>query len=118
MQGIWKLSVSLRAGANSKLLPPRRLRFLAPAQVEVPYSPDFHGDWKLRGPDPGSLAQRASFKLYSTGTPGVQLSFDGLFDGERIAGSFRHGCGEDLGDFLCTRLFTFWGEPSLAAGVQ
>ena len=52
-------------------------------------------------------------------TPPHSFRFDGLFDGERIAGSVsaseaqggESGEATVLGDFLCTRLFTFWGSP-------
>ena len=43
-----------------------------------------------------------------------EISFQGLFDGERIAGSVTAAdCVQ--GDFLCTRLFTFWGAPKVKA---
>ena len=45
-----------------------------------------------------------------------EWSFDGLFDGERIAGTISDADGAAVGDFLCTRLFSFWGTPKPKAG--
>ena len=49
-------------------------------------------------------------------TPSSRWTFDGLFDGERIAGTVHGDDGDPVGDFLCTRLFTFWGTPKPRAG--
>ena len=48
--------------------------------------------------------------------PRSTCTVHGLFDGERIAGSVMasdaaNEPGEEVGEFLCTRLFSFWGTP-------
>ena len=48
--------------------------------------------------------------------PRSTCTVHGLFDGERIAGSIMasdaaNEPGEEVGEFLCTRLFSFWGTP-------
>ena len=98
---------------------------------------DAHGSWRLtEGPPDASGAQSARFILEDTR---AVLLFDGLYDGERIAGTVHElqgaalggglpthavllegepdGAGrEKLGEFLCTRLFSFWGPPKPKAG--
>ena len=147
MQGVWKLSFAARRGgsAAAQQLVPKRIRFGALAAdssvglIEVPYQQRLSGRWQLiAGPPEASGAQSARFVLTSDD---VLLLFDGLYDGERVAGTVydgRSGAGEvfttdplfhpeapwrsaadaaehELGEFLCTRLFTFWGPPSPAA---
>ena len=62
-----------------------------------------------------------------------RLRFEGLYDGERIAGTVLQlhpdplvvggdgpassGARVEVADFLCTRLFTFWGTPKVAAAA-
>ena len=119
---------------------PRRLRFCDPScenelgTLEVPYSPAGSsgaalGFWRLAsGPADAHGAQSAKFVLEDQH---AFLIFDGLYDGERIAGAVHaihkdgegsrlssvalletpHTAGGEVGDFLCTRLFSFWGTP-------
>ena len=101
--GIWKLSVASRRGsaAAAKLLP-RRLRLLEDAAVEVPFEDGSTGSWRL---DDGQVDMR----IERASAPSLRLQ--GLYDGERIAGSITAANDDELGDFLCTRLFSFWGTP-------
>ena len=129
LAGVWKLSATARGI-------PRRVRFFDDASVAVPYSPSSSGAWHVS--DTGASADGAGagcarevdFSIeWDEGAAGVEtsararLSFSGLFDGERIAGSVhRVGLPEDgsggaapasakLGEFLATRLFSLWGTP-------
>ena len=153
MEGIWKVSFALsravrRVGGSIELpvavkAVPKRLRFIDPeaagvmGRLEVPMSEEAHGSWTLtEGPPDASGAQSARFVVEGTG---AVLLFNGLYDGERIAGTVHElpspaeGGGlvtqavllegvsdcadnEQLGEFLCTRLFSFWGTPKPKAG--
>ena len=113
---------------------PRRLRFSRGAlgdrhRVEVPFRPECSGWWQLQ-PIPAEAAQTVRIALACR--EDALLLFDGLYDGERVAGSLHiwhdrvatfNGDvpwadavrGEGVGDFLGTRLFSFWGPPSPTA---
>ena len=119
LTGIWKLSVALRRGAPTtvKLLP-RRLRLLQDAMVEVPYEEGSTGRWVLQDGGPGAVCQTARVSVERTDASVLDL--EGMYDGERIAGTLkaRHPPANEeevLGEFLCTRLFSFWGTPQPAA---
>lgn len=119
LRGIWKLSVSVtsRQGAAAAKLLPRRLRLLEDAGVEVPYDDGASGSWRLQdGPSDAMGAQAALLRIEGARGAPPALHLHGLFDGERIAGSITasdtaNGPGEEVGEFLCTRLFSFWGTP-------
>lgn len=89
------------------------------------------GRWRLTHPTDTDGARGVRFCV---GNEQTLVLFDGLYDGERIAGTvydipdrttnlvdeqtlnhLLHGEANpmsiELGDFLCTRLFTFWGTP-------
>ena len=105
--------------------------------VGIPYREQCSGRWRL-WPDPvadAEGARRATFCVDCGEADG--LLFDGLYDGERIAGSVHQvpanvvaaaATGDQvldgnmqqqhLGEFICTRLFTFWGEPKVAAAKE
>ena len=151
MQGVWKLSFVLRRGSGVAQALPRRIRFSEPSdagltgRVEVPYRAECSGAWTLKG-GPVDAPGTQSSRFIISCSEGTALLFDGLYDGERIAGTvvsrrvaaaealssasaiseLLHGelardagsaGSEDLAEFLCTRLFTFWGPPSVAAGT-
>ena len=127
LQGIWKISATLRSGVTTAL--PRRIRFtegssspaaaLQSGTVQVPYADHCSGHWEVLVADDadaaGSGAMQASFSVRCAAGSGAaeaeHLNFMGLFDGERIAGKVHTG-NHEIGDFLCTRLFTFWGSPN------
>lgn len=127
LHGLWKVSTtppSTAAQALSSVCPlPRRLRFHEQEPgvhglIEAPYT-ECVGRWALRAGKTAG-AQEAAIDI-SCGE--VEYWLRGLYDGERIAGSVTVGAsGEGLeerqhmGDFLCTRLYSFWGEPKVAAG--
>ena len=124
LTGIWKLSVTqaLRHGAPSAAakLVPRRVRLLQDAGVEVPYEDGSTGRWELQDALPGEANQTASLSIERADASSLDLR--GLYDGERIAGTIkvRHppaNAEELVGEFLCTRLFTFWGTPQPAAAA-
>ncbi len=129
LAGVWKLSTTARGV-------PRRVRFLDDASVAVPYSASSSGAWRVSDAGAGTDgagaggAREVDFSIeWDEGAAGAEtsararLSFSGLFDGERIAGSVhRVGLPEGgsggaapasakLGEFLATRLFSFWGTP-------
>lgn len=98
--------------------------------VEPSSAVDEHGDDELAraakdadGSHGTALAARFVIRgLSRDGGDASRLLFDGLYDGERIAGtvwrddSHDQACGgAQVADFLCTRLFTFWGTPKPAA---
>ena len=139
LSGVWKISASLR-GKQSTVLP-KRIRFedtsenpppprqlpamavLECGSCSVPYAEHCGGQYELWTPsnaeDPDEL--RAGFVIECAekdDAPPSRLSFDGLYDGERIAGTVHDdkAGGEVIADFLCTRLFSFWGTPSPRAG--
>lgn len=132
LKGVWKLSATLR----SRTVVPKHIRFeeaaasAAPPQprllegmslleggsCSIPYSEHCGGQWEVGTSDD---ALRACFSVDCAakgGVPASRLAFDGLFDGERIAGTVRDVQGDVVADFLCTRLFTFWGTPKVKAG--
>ena len=135
MEGIWKVSSSLRI-ASAQIQVPRRLRFSSRTQgalrhrVEVPYRPECGGWWQLHTV-PAETAQAVRIALACSEEGSLLL--DGLYDGERIAGTlhvWQHGVVQagdvpwadavsevPVGDFLGTRLFTFWGPPSPIAAA-
>jgi hypothetical protein len=114
LTGVWKLSVALRATSPSaaKLLP-RRLRLLQDAMVEVPYEEGSKGRWELQSGPPDTMCQ--TVRLSVERTDASELRLNGLYDGERIAGTItsRQPPADEavVGEFLCTRLFSFWGTP-------
>ena len=114
LTGVWKLSVALRATSPSaaKLLP-RRLRLLQDAMVEVPYEEGSTGRWELQSGPSDTMCQ--TVRLSVKRTDASELRLNGLYDGERIAGtiSSRHPPADEaaIGEFLCTRLYSFWGTP-------
>ena len=114
LTGVWKLSVALRATSPSapKLLP-RRLRLLQDAMVEVPYEEGSTGRWELQSGPADTMCQ--TVRLSVKRTDASELRLHGLYDGERIAGtiSSRHPPADEaaIGEFLCTRLYSFWGTP-------
>ena len=114
LTGVWKLSVALRATSPSapKLLP-RRLRLLQDAMVEVPYEEGSTGRWELQSGPADTMCQ--TVRLSVKRTDASELRLNGLYDGERIAGtiSSRHPPADEaaIGEFLCTRLYSFWGTP-------
>ena len=124
LRGVWKLNTSGIPVSRLRSQLPRRLRFLEGERLEVPYAATHAGTWSLGEAD-SSGAQQTSFEVEYDAGGGVgeltrtRLLFDGLYDGERIAGSVSSapeaGKRELLGQFLCTRLFSFWGEPKPAA---
>ena len=139
LSGVWKVSVAPRlpphggAPAIARHHVPKRLRFTAEEQgIEVPYQPCCGGRWAVAEGDAStSGAERASLTITCRGSESDggdaqvprTLRFEGLFDGERIAGTVTDpdaegGASEplELGSFLCTRLFTFWGPPSPNTG--
>jgi hypothetical protein len=139
LSGVWKVSVTPRRPVDggppelSKYSVPKRLRFVGEGQrIEVPYQPCCDGSWSVAAGDAStSGAERASLSISCTGsesdggggTASYSLLLDGLFDGERIAGTVTAADGagtasepREVGSFLCTRLFTFWGPPSPKAG--
>lgn len=115
---------------------PSRLRLLDPpasepmGRLEVPMA-TLSGKWCVLDNQPGDCGAQTVRLAVEGGERLLLLS--GLFDGERIAGTvFQLGSekhpmrevsydtmivqevkGEHvvLGEFLCTRLFTFWGAP-------
>ena len=125
------MSLSEAAG---QLKLPRHVRFVSPAGagdapptraggdggVEIPYDDGAHGSWLLEDEaEPDALGARTvTFDVARAGDP--TLRFSGLYDGERIAGPLvldaGAGAGTVVGEFLCTRLFSFWGTPNVAAG--
>lgn len=123
MKGLWKLRHTLRGGV--KLQPPRRLRFIGDematsGRLELPFLEErCSGEWRIG--EAGSAAdglQQVWFRIEcrrEAGAAGSSLAYEGVSDGERVAGTVC--CGEDevIGDFLCTRLFQGWGEPKPAA---
>ena len=86
LTGVWKLSVALRATSPSaaKLLP-RRLRLLQDAMVEVPYEEGSKGRWELQSGPPDTMCQ--TVRLSVERTDESELRLNGLYDGERIAGT-------------------------------
>ena len=130
LAGVWKLSTSTslrsaarRAAADASL--PKRIRFVVETEranfeagrCEVPFREQCGGRYELH--DEGD--RRAAFSVACPPRAGVaagadEWSFDGLFDGERIAGTISDADGAAVGDFLCTRLFSFWGTPKPKAG--
>lgn len=126
LAGVWKVSVTpQRAGIAPAGLwkhMPKRLRLAeAPAStVEVPYKPCCTGGWALApGGAEAEGAQRATITLTCVGGSEAgagagphTLLLSGLFDGERIAGTVRAESSDTTANFICTRLFTFWGPPS------
>lgn len=131
LSGVWKVSVTPRLGGGPSALArhhvPKRLRFIEAEQgIEVPYQDCCSGWWEVTaGDESTSGAEQASLSVTCRGhAQGPRtLRFDGLFDGERIAGTITDAGAEggaseprEVGDFLCTRLFTFWGPPSPKAG--
>ncbi len=130
LNGVWKLSASLR-GRHSTLLP-KHIRFTEspsspPAasatvaelgSVSVPYAEHCGGTYEIRPASSIDEPPSVGFIVECASTdrgPASRLSFDGLYDGERIAGTV-HDREEAVADFLCTRLFTFWGTPKPRAG--
>ena len=115
LTGVWKLSVALRAASPSaaKLLP-RRLRLLQDAMVEVPYEEGSKGRWELQS-GPPDVPNTQTVRLTVERTDASELHLTGLYDGERIAGTItaRQPPADEtvVGEFLCTRLFSFWGTP-------
>jgi hypothetical protein len=141
LSGVWKVNVTPRRSVDggppelSKYYVPKRLRFMDNEQrIEVPYQPCCNGSWSVAaGDDSTSGAERVSLTISCSGlesdgggrTASHTLLLDGLFDGERIAGTISAADGADagaasgtreVGKFLCTRLFTFWGPPAPKAG--
>lgn len=124
LRGVWKLSVTSRQGAAAARLLPRRLRLLEDAGVEVPYDDGATGSWQLQEGPPDAMGARAAL-LRIEGARGAPptLHLHGLYDGERIAGSIMvsdaaNEPGEEMGEFLCTRLFSFWGTPQPKAAQR
>ena len=129
--GIWKISAHLRRGTAATL--PRHVKFeigsaiSAPAiesgTVEIPYAAHCGGHWEVHAgseetDDIEASTSRASFVVECAARQDVGASgyrFDGLYDGERIAGTVSDRSGDEVADFLCTRLYTFWGAPKVAA---
>ena len=123
LTGVWKLSVALSrrgaAGAAPRLPLPRRLRLLEDGPVEVPYEEGTTGRWTLREEAPPDGARLVRVSIERAQAPSLHLL--GLYDGERIAGSITASHAdaaaadesghEEVGEFLCTRLFSFWGTP-------
>ena len=90
--------------------------------LSIPYSEHCSGNYEVGTPEdddaePGVL--RAGFIVECTAKDGTEPSrytFDGLYDGERIAGTVSDSAADEVvADFLCTRLFTFWGTPKVKA---
>ena len=131
LAGVWKISSTV---ARSAL--PRHVRFGEPTRsaaahglllhrrtildagtLSLPYGgSDCHGRWEVaEGDASDSGAMRASFVVEYSGhrddAACTSWRFDGLFDGERIAGTVKDAAAQEVGDFLCTRLFSFWGTP-------
>ena len=133
LKGIWKISSSLRSGAVATL--PRHIRFqpanvrfqpanahnsaLEAGTVAIPFADHCGGLWEVHAvakpsKGAGASAMRVHFTVESASraeASGSRLHFDGLYDGERIAGIVSADKAE-VADFLCTRLYTFWGPPS------
>jgi hypothetical protein len=126
LKGVWKMSSSLRSGAVATL--PRHIRFepatahnsaLEAGTVAIPFADHCGGLWEVHAVDKpsegaGASALRAQFTVECASraeASGSRLHFDGLYDGERIAGIVSADKAE-VADFLCTRLYTFWGPPS------
>eukprot|EP00929_Paragymnodinium_shiwhaense_P065905 TRINITY_DN33011_c0_g1_i1.p1 TRINITY_DN33011_c0_g1~~TRINITY_DN33011_c0_g1_i1.p1 ORF type:complete len:156 (-),score=28.82 TRINITY_DN33011_c0_g1_i1:640-1107(-) len=128
MEGLWKLSTTLRRGALTMDLP-KHLRFMPQNLVEVPYTKSA-GHWSLQRPAAGDEAaatalKRSLFRVdvqSGEGTVDLRLYFDGLVDDHRMAGKFRvqqspaallsdetyelaeEEADSGAGDFLCTRV--------------
>mmetsp|Transcript_32535 Transcript_32535/g.106449 ORF Transcript_32535/g.106449 Transcript_32535/m.106449 type:complete len:163 (+) Transcript_32535:3-491(+) len=125
LAGVWKVNLTPRVpGAREGM--PKRLRLLEgdsdeAGGIEVPYMDCTAGGWAVtETDDPAAVDGNRRVVIDVTlATPPHSFRFDGLFDGERIAGSVsaseaqggESGEATVLGDFLCTRLFTFWGSP-------
>lgn len=138
LKGVWKLSATLRQGSAARAAAaiPKRIRFdeerplpqhaalLAPrvsvldaGSCSIPFMEHCGGGWELAAAtdeEDTSGALRACFVVDDSAS---RLTFEGLFDGERIAGTVL-SADEPIGDFLCTRLFTFWGAPKVRAGAS
>ena len=78
----------------------------------VPYAEHCGGQYELWTPSNAEDSDelRAGFVIECAAkadAPPSRLSFDGLYDGERIAGTVHDdkAGGEVIADFLCTRLF-------------
>ena len=112
--------------SSVELLLPADALLLHQGKCSLPYMEHCHGFWQVASADDDaqtSGALRAGFVIQCAAHGDVKAShliFRGLFDGERIAGNVSSrdadGSGE-IGDFLCTRLFTFWGTPKVQAGI-
>ena len=106
--------------------------------LHIPYSDHCSGTWQVgkhakpsascnsikddhghRDDHNGALHARFVVECAVSGNEDAsRLEFLGLYDGERIAGVVTDGHGVEVADFLCTRLFTFWGPPSPRAGKE
>ena len=132
--GVWKLSFS--AARHPAVAVPKRIRFDASSRsaastllpdwgtavekgcLSIPFTEGCEGAWQVAAASEDSDgAHRVAFIVKCAAQADRQpseISFQGLFDGERIAGSVTAAdCVQ--GDFLCTRLFTFWGAPKVKA---
>ena len=144
LRGVWKISTALRSGSVASV--PRRIRFdesppslalqipmppgaapLDTGAVAIPYSEQCKGSWAVAAArqsvdEETSGALHAGFVVECTAREGEKasrLAFQGLFDGERLAGTVTDDAtGHELGEFLCTRLFTFWGAPKVKASME
>ena len=141
LSGVWKISASLR-GRHGALLP-KRVRFAEeeanalPAErlhssallewgsCSIPYADHCGGRYEVGTPDDGTAEHgelHAGFMVECTAKDNkeaTRLTFEGLYDGERIAGTVTdEAVGEVVADFLCTRLFTFWGTPKVKAAPE
>jgi hypothetical protein len=137
LAGVWKISSHVRGEASTVL--PRRIRFDGADEqgcCSIPYADHCQGTWEVRTQSSSAAAKEASeagahgnggvplfarWKLHCAAHRGMDESchvYEGLFDGERIAGTVSNAAGEPVADFLCTRLFTFWGTPSPRASRQ
>ena len=136
LQGIWKLSFA--AARQPALILPKRIRFdtsgrsaaaassllppwdsvLEYGSLSIPFMEGSGGAWQVAAAtEDNDGARRAAFVIQCSAQAGreaSEFSLEGLFDGERIAGSVKVA-GHLEGDFLCTRLFTFWGAPKVRA---
>ena len=133
LKGIWKVSSSLRRGVTASV--PRRLKFevqdavgssVEAGVVQVPFAEHCGGRWEVREASPGSDADDTSGAMHAqfvvecaahSDVAASTLRFDGLYDGERIAGTVVDSGGAEVADFLCTRLYTFWGAPKVKAAA-